>query len=145
MFQRILVPMDDSSLSDRALDAALTLADGSGGEVFPLFVRAVPLGDDVPYMDDLDVAALERTLVEDVARRMRAGHSVAPERVHPRLRTGEPAACILEACKDHGIDLIVMGTHGRHGWVEWLTGSTTERVLQGAPCNLLVLKDPPEA
>jgi len=145
MFRRILVPMDDTALSERALDTALTLAGRNGARVWPLFVRAENLSPDASHMDDLDVEAVEGALVASVRARIRDDHGVHPDHIHPELRTGTPESCILDAARDHRIDLIVMGTHGRHGLVDWLAGSTTERVLRQAHCAMLVLRDPPDA
>ncbi|HMV66091.1 MAG TPA: universal stress protein [Myxococcota bacterium] len=143
--RRILVPMDDSALSDKALDTALTLAETYQAELWPLFVRAVPKGDEVPYMDEYDVASLEKALRGNVQERLRVGHGLPPDRIHPELRTGDPESCILEAAADHHVDLIVMGSHGRHGVMDRLFGSTTERILARGHFAMLVLRDPPEA
>lgn len=140
--RRILVPMDDTPLSDRALDTALTLAETHGAHLYPVFVRAVPAGEGVAYTDDLDIAAVSAALRGDVTARARQ-HAVPASRLHPELRTGDPATCILEAAAEHQVDLIVMGTHGRKGLLEQLTGSTTERVLRGTRADMLVLRDRP--
>jgi nucleotide-binding universal stress UspA family protein len=142
--RRILVPMDDSPLSDKALDTALTLAETFGAELWPVFVRAVPKGDEVPYMDEYDVESLEKALRGNVGERLRAGHKLEPAHIHPELRTGNPEACILEAAADHKVDLIVMGSHGRHSMADRLFGSTTERILAKGHFAMLVLRDPPE-
>lgn len=141
---RILVPMDDSPLSDRALDTALTLAEQNDAHLWPVFVRAVPTGDDVAYMDDLDVEATAAALHAQVVERLRQGHRLPLARLHPELRTGDPESCILDAAKDHDVDLIVMGTHGRRGLADRLFGSTTERVLSHGRWSMLILRDPPE-
>jgi nucleotide-binding universal stress UspA family protein len=138
---RILVPMDDSDLSNKALDTAFTLASSYGAQVWAVFVRKVPTGSDVAYMDDLDVEANEAAIRGNVAERL-AGHNLPAESVHTELRTGDPVACILDAARDHKVDLVVMGTHGRKGVLDRLFGSTTERVLTQGHFAMLVLRDP---
>jgi nucleotide-binding universal stress UspA family protein len=57
---------------------------------------------------------------------------------------GDPADGILRYAADHGIDLIVVGTHGRTGVSRLLLGSVAERVVRGARCPVLVVPAPPE-
>src|ERR1700722_3731216 len=58
------------------------------------------------------------------------------------LRTGNPYEEIVNAAKQIGADLIVIGSHGYTGLSRLLLGSTADRVLQYAPCPVLVVKDP---
>jgi nucleotide-binding universal stress UspA family protein len=55
---------------------------------------------------------------------------------------GDPATEIVRYATDAGIDLIVMGTHGRTGLERLLMGSVAEKVMRGAPCSVLVVKLP---
>jgi nucleotide-binding universal stress UspA family protein len=63
------------------------------------------------------------------------------------LRFGDPAQAIVEYARSQGIDLIVMGTHGRTGVSRALLGSVTERVVRSAPCPVLAVPGdlPPRA
>jgi nucleotide-binding universal stress UspA family protein len=58
------------------------------------------------------------------------------------LLEGDPAGEIVHYATDAGIDLIVMGTHGRTGVERLLMGSVAEKVLRDAPCSVLVVKLP---
>jgi nucleotide-binding universal stress UspA family protein len=51
-----------------------------------------------------------------------------------------PARAICEYAADHGIDLIVVGSHGRGGMERWLIGSVAERVVRHAPVNVYVVR-----
>lgn len=55
------------------------------------------------------------------------------------VRTGQPAAEIRAAAEDCGADLIIMGTHARHG-LGLLLGSTANGVLHGVPCDILAVR-----
>ncbi|HEV3203601.1 MAG TPA: universal stress protein, partial [Gemmataceae bacterium] len=55
---------------------------------------------------------------------------------------GDPATEIVLHAKEAGIDLIVMGTHGRTGLERFLIGSVAEKVMRDAPCSVLVVKLP---
>ncbi|WP_288368232.1 universal stress protein [uncultured Alcanivorax sp.] len=55
------------------------------------------------------------------------------------IRFGYAAEEIVRKAKDDGADLIVLGTHGRRG-IRLLLGSTADRVLHHAPCNVLAIR-----
>lgn len=55
---------------------------------------------------------------------------------------GSPAETIIAYAKTHGIDMIVMGSHGENNIHRLLVGSTTETVMRHAPCPVLVYKTP---
>lgn len=55
---------------------------------------------------------------------------------------GTPAEVIIGYAKRHGIDLIILGSHGANNISRLLVGSTTEMVMRQAPCQVLVLKSP---
>jgi nucleotide-binding universal stress UspA family protein len=57
-----------------------------------------------------------------------------------RLLSGEPAATIVRLAKDEGVDMIVMGTHGRTGLLRMLMGSVAEAVVRRADCPVLTYK-----
>ncbi|MBA2319913.1 MAG: universal stress protein [Deltaproteobacteria bacterium] len=138
--RRILVPIDDTPLANRALDAGLTLAERFDAHLFPLHVRQ-SADEERPDVDD-DLIATELLAVEGTVRaRLREGHSLAFDHIHPLVMTGEPADIIVLAAEQNGCDVIVMGTHGRHGLYDWLYGSTTEQVLKRTKAAMVVLRD----
>jgi nucleotide-binding universal stress UspA family protein len=55
---------------------------------------------------------------------------------------GPTAKVIVEAARDRNVDLIVMGTHGRHGMAHLLLGSIAERVVRTASCPVLTVRSP---
>ena len=58
---------------------------------------------------------------------------------------GEPATALLQAVRDEGADLLVMGSHGRTGLTKLLLGSVSAHLVGHAPCSVLVVKRPAEA
>ena len=60
------------------------------------------------------------------------------EMIETAVKTGQPAHEIITAAADY--DMVVMGTHGRTGVSRFLMGSVAERVVQGAPCSVLVFR-----
>jgi nucleotide-binding universal stress UspA family protein len=58
------------------------------------------------------------------------------------IEYGSPAETIIKYAKKQGADLIVLGSHGANNITRLLVGSTTEKVMRQAPCQVLVLKSP---
>lgn len=59
----------------------------------------------------------------------------------PLLRSGNPYEEIVNAAKELGVGVIVIGSHGYTGFERLLLGSTADRVVQYAPCPVFVVKD----
>jgi nucleotide-binding universal stress UspA family protein len=139
MFNRILVPTDFSKPSDAALAHAKRLAANTGATlhllhvVDNLFLRAV-LGD--PH--DYEAAALRQLRDRAPAPTGDIASILAVE------RSDEPADEITSYARTHGIDLIVMGTHGRGRMAHLLLGSVAEKVSRTSPCPVLTLRDAPQ-
>jgi nucleotide-binding universal stress UspA family protein len=137
MFKTILVPLDGSQLSQRALGPALALGQQAGAEL--LLVRA-------PTTDTLSFAVSE-------ARQRELAHSAliyletirkSNEQPHFSIRvqvlSGDPASAIIDTARAEQIDLIVMSTHGYSGMTRWVLGSVTEKVLRSASCPVLAVR-----
>lgn len=145
--ERILVPVDFSECSRAAVRAAVGLAARYGAEVELLHVHDAPWTPEavtVRTEDGREVAA-EQYLEEESQRQLTELAASVPElaRIAHRksIRTGMSHDIILNRARAAGADLIVMGTHGRTGLSHLLMGSVAEKVLRGAPCPVLVVRD----
>jgi nucleotide-binding universal stress UspA family protein len=134
--RRILVPTDFSPDAAKALELALELARGSGAEVTLLHVCEMPAYSF--FSGSMYVPAPE--LVNDVLADARRALEQAKQRAQGAgvvIRTdyverGDPATEIVAYARDHELDLIVMGTHGRRGFRRLILGSVAERVVRMA-------------
>ncbi|RQR47783.1 universal stress protein [Burkholderia sp. Bp9126] len=144
MYSNILVALDGSETSSRALEAALTLASESGARLTPVYVVdfLAPAYDALGYDPSILIDAFREEglrVTDDAAKRMAArGVPGAPRIVD--VDAGEDIAHrILSAARQIGADLVVMGTHGRRGFRRLVLGSVAERVLRGAACPVLMV------
>ncbi len=140
MYDDILLPTDGSSGTVEALEHALTIASDQDARIHALYVvesrlyraAAAETKDDVRRtLEEKGDRALEdaRVRIED------EGVECVTER-----RDGIPQKVITEYATGTGIDLIVMGTHGKTGPQRMATlGSTTERVVKNASQPVLVI------
>jgi nucleotide-binding universal stress UspA family protein len=142
-FNKILVPIDYSTHSDEALRTAVDLAKRYSApitivNVYEPIDRMVPEAYWVltPEQEQRVLAAFKDRL-EKTEKQLR---DMGATNVESRLLEGAIALQIVSYAKDRGVDLIVMGTHGRTGVKHLLLGSVAERVLRTAPCAVLVVK-----
>jgi nucleotide-binding universal stress UspA family protein len=128
--QKILYPTDFSSHSTQAYFHAIALAEKYHASLTILYV----------YTGATDAATGGPEYWQSQLEQIRP---VDPQiRVQHVLLEGHPATEIVRYATDAGIDLIVMGTHGRSGLERLLMGSVAEKVMRDAPCSVLVVKLP---
>ena len=129
-FERILVPTDMSDFAELALRYALYFNENVGSQITLLHAETAPLYPDEPFGYYLENAADAR---RDAAERLRdyASQKVpASAHVETTIIEDIPARAIVDTADKMDADLIVMGTHGRHGLTRALLGSVTEHVLR---------------
>lgn len=141
---RILVPTDFSATADAALDYAFGLAERFGASVQLLHVLDDPfIYEGISAEAYISEAPLTRTAMLEDARE-KLGHRAGPRAPQVPIETevlfGHGARTIAEYAAERGIDLIVMGTHGRTGIAHVLLGSVAERVVRTAPCPVLTVR-----
>jgi nucleotide-binding universal stress UspA family protein len=141
---RILVPVDFSEQSTRALDCAKTLAEKFGASLHLLTVVPDPFELPNPshwYMPPPSgyVEGLRRD-AEAHVRDLLTPAEHARFRAESAVLFGNPADQILEYITLGTIDLIVMGTHGRGGVAHALMGSVAEKVVRSATCPVLTVR-----
>lgn len=139
----ILVPTDFSDDAEQALSAALRLLAGSPDPKIILFhafhvpIEYTNLAGGFVLPDITQTALADaRTALERVAEPLRKqGHVV-----ETLAREGYAPQAIETEAREHGVDLIAMGTHGRSFLPHVVLGSTAERVVQHAPCPVLTVR-----
>jgi nucleotide-binding universal stress UspA family protein len=95
----------------------------------------------VPIDPTLQVEVDEAARVQLAAMTMDSDGSGPPTKI--AIRTSHaPAPTIVAYAREHAIDLIVMGTHGRGAVAHLLMGSVAERVVRTAPCPVLTVHHP---
>jgi universal stress protein A len=148
MFTCILVPTDFSEPSEAALEYARGLAGTFGASLLVLHVFDAPVmaGAMSPEGFIAESPEVLARLFEDARSRLQR-RVTAADRHHygakTEIVTGASADCIVNYARDRGIDLIVMGTHGRSGLAHLLVGSVAEKVVRAAPCPVMTVHRAP--
>jgi len=144
VYQRILVPVDGSMTSERALDEVIKFAQHQHAQVELTHVlEDVGYADDenyINYVELVDSMKLngERILAQAQHKLNQAGLSVRCTLLEAH---GERIANVIStAAKDQSADLIIIGTHGRTGFNRMLMGSVAEGVVRTAHIPILLIR-----
>ena len=141
--KKILVPLDFSAHSRKALNYAVKLAAQFGSQVTVVNIVAPVIyaeGMVLPAaMENLDRVSEEhaRGELDKIAEEVR-GHNVSCD---TDVLLGHPSDEIVNFAKQQETDLLLITTHGRTGLQHFLLGSTAERILRHAPCPVMVVRD----
>lgn len=145
MYKHILLPTDGSEVSRRAVDQGLELARALDARVYALHV-ILPF-QALSYMTQI-IPESETSYTEESVRW--AEHYLGEVREKARqagvpcdsdfVFEKHPCDAILDVAKKRECDLIVMGSHGWHGFTKLLLGSETQKVLVRSPLPVLVCR-----
>lgn len=147
MFKRLLVPLDGSTLAEKALDYAISLAQHYGARLDLLEVVPIAVWEwegemraERPEMVD-QVQEKETTEASDYLRRKEADVQAQGLAVNAYVVRGQSIAeAIIDTCEELECDVIVMSTHGLTGLQRWLIGSVAERVVRHATVPVFLIR-----
>jgi nucleotide-binding universal stress UspA family protein len=141
----ILAPTDFSDTSALALDYATELAQAFSARLHLLHVvepaALYPAGLELwgyslpSLIDQMELSAEKRLAALGTDADL-------PQPIARRARVGQPFVEILRYARDHAVDLIVLGTHGRGAVEHLLMGSVAERVVRASTCPVLTVRLP---
>ena len=146
VLKNILVATDFGEPSDAALTYGRDLARSYGATLHVLHVvesvvASMADAESIGVLMDLQTQ-IERnagkqmeSLITDEDRTMLHAKPVV-------LTSSRAAEAIIQYARDHAVDLVVMGTHGRRALAHVLMGSVAERVVRLAPCPVLTVRHP---
>jgi nucleotide-binding universal stress UspA family protein len=140
---RILVPLDGSLLAELALAEALALSKLPNTEV--TFLQVVPPIEDVITIGLQEITLDQQwDLQKEQALRYLRTIAARPEwrgvQANVAVEMGKPAETILAFAEKHGVDRIVMSTHGRTGLGRWVFGSVADKILRAADTTVVLVR-----
>lgn len=151
---RVLLTLDGSPLAETAVAPGLALAEALGARTTLLAINepitvSSKLGLQQKWQSSAEGQQAQqqnRTEKEQYLRYVvaRFGDELENEIAYEVIE-GPPVEKILEFADLHGIDLIVMSTHGRTGLRRWLYGSVTARVMRSSQSSMLIIRPLPTA
>lgn len=138
-YRCIMLAVDLTEESTPVARRALAIAKASAAELHIVHViepLSLAYGGDVP----MDLSSIQDQIHEQAKAHLAefaAGLNI--DEAHQHLIFGRPESEIQRISEANGADLIVVGSHGRHG-LALLLGSTANGVLHGAPCDVLAVR-----
>ena len=152
MFQRILVPLDGSEGSERAIPVAARIARTSGASI--VFIRVVPapatfgtfgggLHGTVAVEPEIEVTEKDLADAASYLETITTAYAgdLAGLNTEIDVATGATSPTIFLAARDEYVDLIVMCSHGETGLQRWVLGSVAHEAVRHSPVPVLVLNE----
>jgi len=143
IFRHLLVPADGSDASVAAARLAFRTARAFGARVDLLYVIDLLLCEELRRFDQRELDDIRAELLEQGERILNVlreeGQRMGLD-VESKVERGDPFEEIVDQARERGADLIVMGHVGRRPRKKVMLGSVAERVLEFAPCPVMVVK-----
>ncbi|MFQ6075693.1 MAG: universal stress protein [Candidatus Bathyarchaeia archaeon] len=140
-FDSILVPVDGSENSKRALGYAIDLARRYSAKL--TIIHVVPLATAIVTGPEVLAVDVSRQLEESGKNILSSAIEVVKNaglEACSRMVQGRPGNEIVEVAKEEGIDLIVIGRRGLGAVARFFLGSVTDHVVHNAPCPVMIVK-----
>ena len=148
MYKKILLPTDGSEYANKAAKHAIWIASLNGAEIIALNVIetsslvGLPAEDLIVRIKEMLKEEGHKSLekISDILKESKIeGECQKEVKLTISTKEGSPSDVIIETVKKEGVDLIVMGTSGKHGLDRFLLGSVTENVVRSSQCPVLVV------
>ena len=141
---------DGSTAGLRAIEVAVDLAKKTGAEISAIAVidpgeyrqteiTAFAQSEELEAGEALDAIIAEAAAYVDRCRTIAASHDVSQVQIEKRSG-GNPAREILDFARERSVDLIVLGSRGRHRLPGLILGSVSQEVASNAPCSVLIAR-----
>jgi nucleotide-binding universal stress UspA family protein len=152
MLKDILVPLDGSELSERALLYAESIIEEDGHMILMLVVEPVDViigpsgfaggpalipGVTQSEYEQEEIVKHAQDYLSQIATKI----NKTKIEIETIVQVGKPEDEIVDFATNSSIDAIVMSTHGRTGLSRWFMGSVTQKVLGAAPCPVFVIRN----
>ena len=138
--QKILVPLDGSDNSFRALDAGIFLAKKTDASIVLLYSVSIFPSIEVQTIDPIKCQVQERKYAESVLKKALTICEKNGIMLGKIILHGTPGHMIVKYTKNNKIDLVVIGSRGRSAVREMFLGSVSNYVLHKSPAPVLIVK-----
>lgn len=137
---KILLAYDGSEASKKALKKALDVAAKENGELTILSVTepVCPVSITEKECSLLDSALRNET--RQLLEKLKADMGKGPVKIKTVVKEGQPAEEIIKYAKENKMDVVLTGSHGRHGAKRFFLGSVSLRVAERAPCSVYIVR-----
>jgi len=142
MFKKIVCPIDFSEFTDEILEYAVNITKKFNAELYLLHI--IPnLTYFTPYESFLtpeNIVSIEHNIEIEIKKNFEKAVKKVDIPVKQVIKKGIIFIEIIDYIKEEGIDLVIMGTHGRSGGEHILIGSVAEKIVRKSPCPVLTIR-----
>ncbi len=141
--KKILVPLDGSELAEKAIPPALSLAQTLDAQLYLLSVTTsgeARIETAARAEAFADIESGEAMKGQDYLQALSENLAYEGVQYDVKIASGTVAEAIIEYAAEHGMELIVMSSHGRTGLKRWVYGSVAEKVLRSACCATMIVR-----
>jgi len=140
--KRILVPTDFSKHAEYALKVAAQIAKKNDGEIFLIHMLELPTSgnDAISTAHEIPELMLFKNAAVNKLDSLIESEFLNGVKISKIIQFEMAFDGIVKYAKSHGIDLVVMGSHGANGFQEMFIGSNTEKVVRNSEAPVLVIK-----
>ncbi|AEG17452.1 MAG: universal stress protein [Methanobacterium paludis] len=148
MYKKILLPTDGSKYANSAAKHAIWIGNSSDAEIIALNVIetsslvGLPAEDLIVRIKEMlkEEGKIALDHIADMVNECKeSGECKEDIKLTLKTKEGSPADVILKTIQEDDIDLVIMGTSGKHGLDRFLLGSVTEKVVRSAKCSVLAV------
>jgi nucleotide-binding universal stress UspA family protein len=143
---KIMIAVDGSSSSEPVVEFVARMRWPAGSRVLVVSIaNAAATMVGAPFeasAASAEIEALDIREHEELVSRASRSLTEAGMPCETKVTVGEPASALLQTVRDEGVDLLVMGSHGRTGLTKLLLGSVSAHLVGHSPCSVLVVKRP---
>jgi nucleotide-binding universal stress UspA family protein len=141
LFTNILVPVDGSDNSYRALDAALLLSEKLSSNITVIHVMEqfpiTHIGSEKLLSEVLEAYKKENQIILSKCSEIATQKGLT---IKTLLLQGNPASVILDYSKKEKFDLLIMGTRGLGKFKELILGSVSGKIVHHSPCAVMLIR-----
>jgi len=145
MFQRILVPLDQSPCAEQAIPIAARLARASHGTLF--FVQVVGLSYELMLFPPADPRTIQYIIDRELEyasrylEQVKGMNALIDIQRETAVMMGDPASTLLSFVETTAIDLMVLCRHGKTSFLRWPIGSVARKLAYHSPIPVLMLRE----
>lgn len=143
---KIMIAVDGSPSSEPVVEFVARMRWPAGSRALVVSVATAAAGMVAAPFEaaaaSAEIEALDVREHEDLVSNASRALAEAGMPCETKVVLGEPTTALLQTVRDEGVDLLVMGSHGRTGLKRLLLGSVSEHLVGHAPCSVLVVKRP---
>jgi nucleotide-binding universal stress UspA family protein len=137
---KVLLAYDGSDASRKALNKAIEITSRENGELVILSVTEPVCPVSITEKECSLLDSSLRTETKNLLEKIKAEMVKEPVKAKTVVKEGRPADEIIKFVKENKIDLVVIGSHGRHGAKKFFLGSVSLRVAEHCPCSVFIAR-----